>query len=35
MEDWREIKDPDGSIKFFNKRTGITTYERPFELGGK
>jgi hypothetical protein len=35
MNDWKEIKNPDGSIKcFFNIKTGITTQERPFELGG-
>jgi hypothetical protein len=36
MEDWREIKDSDGSIKYyFNTKTGITTNDRPKELGGK
>jgi len=35
MSDWKEIKYPDGSTKcFFNLKTGITTNERPFELGG-
>jgi hypothetical protein len=35
MSDWKEIKEPDGSTKcFFNLKTGITTTERPFELGG-
>ena len=36
MEDWKEFKDSDGSVKyFFNIKTGITTTERPPELGGK
>jgi len=35
MSDWKEIKKPDGSVDyFFNIKTGITTTERPFELGG-
>ena len=35
MSDWKEIKEADGSTKcFFNMKTGITTTERPFELGG-
>jgi hypothetical protein len=36
MSDWKEIKESDGSTKcFFNIKTGITTTERPFELGGQ
>jgi len=35
MSDWKEIKKPDGTVDyFFNIKTGITTSERPFELGG-
>ena len=35
MEDWREIKDADGSVRYyFNTQTGVTSQERPKELGG-
>ena len=36
MEDWKELKDSAGNVQyFFNRKTGITTTERPPELGGK
>ncbi len=36
MEDWKEVKDVDGSTQyFFNIRTGETTRDKPMVLGGK
>jgi len=36
MEDWKEVKDADGSTQyFFNIKTGETTRDKPVVLGGK
>ena len=33
MEDWKEIKDAHGNTQYyFNKKTGVTTIDRPTEL---
>jgi hypothetical protein len=35
MEDWRVINSNNGEVAFFfNTKTGVTTTERPPELGG-
>lgn len=32
MEDWREIKGPDGKVQYyFNLKTGTTSNEKPLE----